>query len=78
MIHNSWYTNAILVYGTTVVYLPHIDKFLAPTDGHNLRVGLVGQRLVASLDRVHRIARAGHLGRQVLKTCETGHLEESV
>lgn len=45
-----------LVYSTTIVDLPRVNKLLAPTDGQDLRVGLVSQSLEASLDRVQGIA----------------------
>lgn len=67
-----------LVYGTTIVHLPRVDKLPASAYGDLLGVWLVPQGLYAGLDRVHGVAGAGHLSREVMNARGAGYLEEAV
>lgn len=67
-----------LIYSSSIVDLAHVHQLLAPADGYLLGVGLVGQRLVRRLDRVHGVLGSGHASSDVMDTGGAAHLENTV
>ena len=67
-----------LEHVAAVVDLADVDELLAAADGELLGVLLARQRLHARLDRVHRVPRPRHLGRDVLDPHRPEDLEEPV
>ena len=68
----------ILEHVAAVVDLADVDELLAAADSELLGVLLARQRLHARLDRVHRVPRPRHLGRDVLDPHRPEDLEEPV
>ena len=67
-----------LIYSSAIVHLPHIHQLLSPTDGDLLRVGLVRERLVRRLDRVHGVLGPRHTRSHVVDTRRSTHFKDAV
>lgn len=67
-----------LIYSSAIVHLAHVHQLLAPADGDLLRVGLVRQRLVRRLDRVHGVLGPRHARGHVVDAGGSAHFEDAV